>query len=215
MPFRDRQDAGRRLAARLAEQALPSPVVLALPRGGVPVGYEIAARLDAPLEVFVARKLGAPGHAELGIAAIAEGSDQVVAASTAAMLGIDTARLDEIARRERAELQRRVDLYRGGAPLPSLEDRSVILVDDGLATGVTAEAALRALRAHRPRRLVLAVPVCAPETADRLAELADLIECVESPLDFRAVGAWYEDFTQTTDDEVVDLLERSRAIVSR
>jgi putative phosphoribosyl transferase len=211
MPFRDRTEAGQRLAARLRQRALADPVVLALPRGGVPVAYEIARELGAPLEVFVARKLGAPGHEELGIGAIAEGSDEVVVSETARMLGLTRDGLDEIVRRERAELQRRIERYRYGIARPSLHDRDVILVDDGLATGVTAEAALRALRARRPRQLVLAVPVCARDTARRLAHFADVVECVESSADFVAVGAWYDDFSQTTDDEVVDLLERAGA----
>ena len=215
MPFRDRRDAGHRLAAQLQRRPLALPLVLALPRGGVPVGFEVAVQLGAPLEVFVARKLGAPGHEELGIGAIAEGSDDVVATDMARRLGLEGEGLAALARRERIELRRRIDRYRGGRPLPALAGHDVVLVDDGLATGVTAEAALRSLRRHDPRQVVLAVPVCAPGTARRLAGLADAVECLASPEDFLAVGAWYADFAQTTDDEVVELLDRARARVSR
>jgi putative phosphoribosyl transferase len=208
MRFHDRTEAGRLLADKVQQLDLRDPVVLALPRGGVPVAFEVAAGLDAPLDVFVARKVGAPGHPELGIGAIAEGGGHVVSERSLRMLRVTPAQFDDLARRERDELDRRVHHYRGGRPLPGVDGRDVVLVDDGLATGVTAEAALRALRAHRPRRLVLAVPVCALDTAHRLAATAELV-CVQTPLDFMAVGAWYDDFGQTTDDEVIDLLDRA------
>lgn len=211
MPFRDRAEAGRRLADHVKRHASVAPIVLALPRGGVPVAYEVAIELGVPLEVFVARKLGLPGHEELGIGAIAEGSDEIVTSEASRMLPSGSDAIQRIAARERVEVERRIARYRRGADLPPLEGRDVILVDDGLATGVTAEAALRALRTRRPRTLVLAVPVCAPDTARRLADLADAIECVETPMDFGAVGVWYDDFSQTTDDEVVELLDRTRA----
>jgi putative phosphoribosyl transferase len=214
MPFADRRSAGRRLGAEVARLGLTRPLVLALPRGGVPVAYEVATALRSPLDVFVARKLGAPGHPELGVGAIAEGSDAVVVSDTARMLGLGEARVHEIAARERPELDRRVERYRAGGPPPAVAGRHVVLVDDGLATGVTAEAALRALRAAGTERLVLAVPVCAPDTAQRLAGLADDVLCVESPPSFGAVGTWYEDFRQTSDEEVVDLLARARAAVA-
>ncbi len=199
--FRDRADAGERLAAALAGP-WHDPIVLALPRGGVPVAAEVAAALDAPLEVFVARKIGAPGHAELGIGAIAEG-DVVVTNDTVRMLRVSA---DDLAGRiesEREELLRRVERYRGDRPLPEVHGRDVILVDDGLATGVTAEASLRSLRARQAARLVLAVPVGARETVERLGAVADAVVCVEQPRHFQAVGQWYGDFTPTTDDEVV------------
>lgn len=212
--FHDRRDAGKALAARLGQQSFVSPVVLALPRGGVPVAFEVARALGAPLEVFVARKVGAPGHEEFGIGAIAEGSDELIVTDSARALGLTARQLAALAARERTELGRRVGHYRGGAPLPDLAGRDVILVDDGLATGVTAEAALRALRRHDPRRLVLAVPVCAPDTAHRLAEMAEEVVCLAAPSEFYAVGLWYEDFSPTTDAEVLDLLQRAHATIS-
>jgi putative phosphoribosyl transferase len=206
--FRDRWDAGERLAERLSREDLDNPVVLALPRGGVPVADVVASTLEAPLYPFVARKLGAPGHAEFGIGAIAEGSEDVVVSAAAARLGLSTEDMAQLAEQERPELERRVRAYRGDRPLPPLEDRDVVLVDDGLATGVTAEASLRALRRHNPRRLVLAVPVSAPDTAQRFGELADNVVCLATPEDFAAVGEWYDDFGQTTDDEVLEILGR-------
>ena len=211
MRFADRREAGRQLAARFDRRDWTDPIVLALPRGGVPVAFELAARIGAQLEVFVARKIGAPGHTELGIGAIAEGWDGLVITPTARAIGFGQGELEMLAGRERQELERRVEDYRKGRPLPALSGRDVILVDDGLATGVTAQAALGALRAHEPRRLVLAVPVCPPDTAAQLARIADDVVCVAAPPDFHAVGLWYEDFSQTTDAEVVELLERARS----
>src|SRR5436305_11195723 len=173
MPFRDRRHAGRQLAVRHSALNLSEPVVLGLPRGGVPVAAEVAASLDAPVDVFVARKIGAPGHEELGIGAVAEGSDMPVVTGIAARLGLRPADVERLAARARAELGRRVTAYRGNRPLPDVRGKDVVLVDDGLATGVTAEAALRSLRRLGPGRLILAVPVCARETAARLAPLAD------------------------------------------
>lgn len=213
MRFHDRTDAGQRLAAALADMDLRRPIVLALPRGGVPVGAEIAEELGAPLEVFVARKIGAPGRPEYGIGAVAEGGEPLFDRWAVQALGIPESGLAELAEAERRELDRRVRRYRGGRPLPSLAGRSVVLVDDGLATGVTAEAALLALRAQaatapgQPLRLILAVPVCARDSAARLRSLAEIV-CLSRPEDFRAVGLWYEEFGQTSDDEVVTLLAR-------
>jgi putative phosphoribosyl transferase len=212
--FKNRADAGRRLSDRLHETLGPtaSTVVLALPRGGVPVGFEVARRLGAPLEVFVARKVGAPGHPEYGIGAIAEGDETVVVDRRAVeALGITAEELSRLVAAEREELERRVDRYRRGRPLPEIAGRNVVLVDDGLATGVTAEAALRALRARKPATLVLAVPACAPEAAGRLRGVADAVVCVLEPRHFHAVGQWYERFDQTTDDEVLDLLDAAHA----
>jgi putative phosphoribosyl transferase len=211
MRFRDRSDAGRRLAERLVAQSFQEPVVLALPRGGVPVAFEIAERLHAPLDVFVARKVGAPSHPEYGIGAVAEGGEQVLDPAAASMLGITDDDFAVLAARERDELERRVAHYRGGRPLPDLTGRDVILVDDGLATGVTALVSLRALRRLGPRRLILAAPACAPDTADRMRGVADELICGMAPVNFRAVGEWYDDFRQTTDDEVLELLAKAGA----
>lgn len=209
MRFRNREDAGRRLAARLIEERLHDPVVLALPRGGVPVAAPVAVALQAPLEPFVARKVAAPGQPEFGIGAIAEGSLDVVRTRAADQLGVSAERMQSLADVERDELRRRVLLYRDGAELPSIHDRDVVLVDDGLATGVTAEAALRALRRLGPRRLILAVPVSAADTARRLETLADAVICLSTPRGFDAVGRWYDDFDQTTDAEVLAILRRA------
>jgi putative phosphoribosyl transferase len=214
-PFRNRREAGRALGVRLRQEAFADPVVLALPRGGVPVAYEVAVALRAPLEVFVARKVGAPGHEEFGIGAIAEGSDELIVTESARALGLTSSQLEALAQREQTELDRRVEHYRGGSSLPELAGRDVILVDDGLATGVTAEAALRALRGRDPGQLVLAVPVCAPDTARRLAAIAAKVVCLAAPAEFYAVGLWYEDFSQTSDAEVLDLLHRAHATASR
>jgi putative phosphoribosyl transferase len=206
MRFSDRNDAGRRLADRLAGTGLEDAVVLGLPRGGVPVAAHVAAALGTQVHVFVARKIGAPGHRELGIGAIAEGSDDVVVSDVAARVGVSADEVKLLAEEERAELERRVRAYRGSAELPPIEGRDVVLVDDGLATGVTAEAALTALRAHRPRRLVFAAPVCASQSAERLRGLADEVVCLTAPDALRAIGLWYERFEPTSDDEVVALL---------
>jgi putative phosphoribosyl transferase len=204
--FADRRDAGRALAQRLLTLELRDPVVLALPRGGVPVAYEVARGLDAALDVFVVRKVGAPQQPEYGVGAVAEGGSQVIDQRAVRALRIADDDLSRLIAHEQAEVERRVREYRGDRTLPVLRDRDVVLCDDGLATGVTAEAALRALRASSPRRLVLAAPVCAPDTADRLRALCDDVVCVDAPASFRAVGVFYDDFTQTTDDEVRRLL---------
>lgn len=209
MQFVDRQDAGRRLGQRLAEEDLDEPVVLALPRGGVPVGYEVARALGASLDVLVARKVGAPGRPELGLGAIAEGGAEVLDSQRVAALGLRREDLDPTVTAERAELERRVQQYRGDRPLPELSGRAAVLVDDGLATGVTATAGIRALRALRPARIVLAVPVGAPDTVRRLENEAEVV-CLSQPAAFRAVGKWYRRFDQTSDDQVCDLLQRAR-----
>ena len=206
--FRNRAEAGRQLARRLEDYRPQRPIVLALPRGGVPVGYELAVSLAAPLEVFVARKLGAPGHAEMAIGAIAEGGVRVLDPYALRVLGLSDGDVEALTTREAHEVARRVDLYRGGRPLPDLSGHTAIVVDDGLATGMTAEATLRSLRAAGPARLVLATPVCAPETAHRLSAEADDFVCLLMPEAFLAVGYWYEDFSQTTDEEVLELLGR-------
>ncbi len=208
MQFRDRKDAGQRLSEELSRLELNDPVVLGLPRGGAPVAFEVATALHAPLEVFVARKVGAPGQPEFGIGAVAEGGGEVRDEQLVALLGLSASDWAELVRREREELERRVHRYRADRPLPPFAGRDVVLVDDGLATGVTAEAALRALRRLDAGRVILAVPVCASETARRLGELADEVICVQTPSDFAAVGHWYADFAQTSDEEVLELLGR-------
>lgn len=186
------------------------PVVFALPRGGVPVGAEVARDLGAPLEIVVARKLGAPDQPEFGIGAVAADGGRVLNERAIRELGISEDYLEWISDREAAEAARRLRLFRGDRPYPDLDGRTAILVDDGLATGVTALAALRALRRMRPGRLILAVPVCAPQTAARLRTETDELLCLVAPADLAAVGLWYENFDQTPDEEVVRLLEEAR-----
>jgi putative phosphoribosyl transferase len=211
MIFEDRGDAGRRLAERLAPYADERPIVFALPRGGVPVGAEVARSLGAPLEVIVSRKLGAPGQPEFGIGAVAPGGVRILNERAVRALDIGEDYLNLISARESAEVERRLRLFRGeGRPYPDLEGRTAILVDDGLATGVTARAALLALRTLAPRRLVLAVPVCAPQTANLLRPETDDLICLLAPTDLEAIGFWYRDFDQVPDGEVVRLLEEAR-----
>jgi putative phosphoribosyl transferase len=208
--FEDRVDAGRQLAERLAPYAEERPVVFALPRGGVPVGAEVSRSLGALLEVIVSRKLGAPGQPEFGIGAVAPGGVRVLNERAVRALGIEEDYLEMISARELAEAERRLKLFRGDRPYPDLERRTAILVDDGLATGVTARAALLALRRMNPRRLVLAVPVCALQTAELLRPEADDLICLLAPDNLEAVGLWYRNFEQTSDEEVVRLLEEVR-----
>lgn len=210
MRFHNRRDAGRQLAARLTDYANRSDlIVLALPRGGVPVAAEVAAELDAPLDVFLVRKLGVPGHAELAMGAIAAGGVEVLSNDLIKDLGIPDALVQQVAVRERLELDRRDRLFRGDRRPPIVRGRIVILVDDGLATGATMEAAIIALRRSEPAQIVVAVPVGARETCERLGRLADRLVCLAMPVPFNAVGQWYEDFSQTEDDEVRRLLAKA------
>jgi putative phosphoribosyl transferase len=209
--FRDRQDAGVQLAAKLAQYAgLPDVVVLGLPRGGVPVAYEVARALRAPLDIFVVRKLGTPDHRELAMGAIASGGVRVLNRAVIEELRISRATVDAVAEREQREMERQERAYRGDLPLPDFSGRMVIVVDDGLATGSTMRAAVQALRQYRPARIVVAVPVAAADTFQILAREADEMVCVNVPESFHAVSAWYEEFSQTSDDEVRRLLEASR-----
>ncbi len=207
--FRDRRDAGRLLAEKLAAYAnRPDVLMLALPRGGVPVAYEVARRLVAPLDVFVVRKLGVPGHEELAMGAVATGGVRVLNDQLVEQLGIPDQMIDAVAARERQELARRERLYRGGRPPPDVRGRTVILVDDGLATGATMYAAIEALRKQNPGRIVVAVPTASPDTCEEMKAKADDVICAITPDPFQAVGRWYQDFSQTSDEEVADLLAR-------
>jgi predicted phosphoribosyltransferase len=205
--YRDRADAGRRLAETLkGYAAVPNLLVLGLPRGGVPVAFEVAKELNAPLDVFIVRKLGVPGYEELAMGAIASGDVIVLNERVIAQVGIPGPMIDQAVERERRELERRERAYRGDRPRPDVKGCTVILIDDGLATGATMRAAAAALRKQEPKRLIIAVPVAAAETCDEFRDEVDDIVCAITPEPFYAVGAWYADFSQTTDDEVRALL---------
>lgn len=209
--YQDRQEAGQVLADLLAGYAgRPDVQVLALPRGGVPVAFEVATRLGAPLDIFLVRKLGVPGHPELAMGAIAENGARVLNPDIVGYLGISDTMIDQVADAEQQEMQRRERAYRDGRAAPDIGGKIVLLVDDGLATGATMKAAVQGLRQQQPARLVVAVPVGAPETCEELTHLADEVICALTPDDFQAVGLWYAQFNQTTDEEVVRLLGRAR-----
>ena len=211
-PFRDRREAGQLLATKLTAYAnRPDVLVLALPRGGVPVAYEVARSLGAPLDIFLVRKLGVPGYEEFAMGAIATGGVRVLNDQLVGGLGIPDYIVDEVAAWEQQELDRRERLYRAHRLAPDVRGRTVILVDDGLATGATMQAAVKALRQQHPARIVVAVPTAAAETCDQLRAEADDVICAITPEPFRAVGFWYQDFSQTTDEEVRELLARSAA----
>jgi putative phosphoribosyl transferase len=208
--YRDRFEAGQRLATKLMTYANRQDVlVLALPRGGVPVAYEVAKALHAPLDVFIVRKLGVPGREELAMGAIATGGIRVLNETVVSMLHIPERIIDAVTVREQQELERRQHLYRDDRPAPDVQGRIVILIDDGLATGSTMRAAIAALRLQHPARIVVAVPVAAPSTCEELGREVDEIVCAQTPEPFYGVGLWYQDFSQTTDEEVHDLLAQS------
>jgi predicted phosphoribosyltransferase len=213
--FTDRSEAGQvlgeRVAAYLRELGIHDrPLVLGLPRGGLPVAEEVAQAVDGDLDLHVSRKIGFPGHPEFGIGAVAEHGPPFFSREVLRRAGLTEQDLAGEVERQRAEVRRRLERYRGDRPPPVATDRVVVVVDDGLATGVTAHAALASLRRQRPRHLMYAAPVCARDAADSLAE-ADSVVCVHTADDFGAVGAWYWDFTQTTDEDVVDILNRAWA----
>jgi putative phosphoribosyl transferase len=211
IPFHDRTDAGRRLARKLTAYAgNPNVIVLALPRGGVPVGYEVACAIGAPLDVFVVRKLGVPGHEELAMGAIASGNVQVLNDDVVRALRISPDVIARVAAEEQIELERREELYRDGGPAADVRCRTAILVDDGLATGASMSAAVAALRQLHPKRIVVAVPVAAASACEAFRRLVDEVVCAMTPESFQAVGIWYNDFSQTTDDEVRALMGRMK-----
>ncbi|MCI0389103.1 MAG: phosphoribosyltransferase [Acidobacteria bacterium] len=210
MRYQDRTEAGRLLAERLAKyKNRPDVVILALPRGGVPVGFEVAQALNAPLDVFVVRKLGVPGQEELAMGAIASGGVRVFNEDIVQMLRIPDEMIEAAVAKETQELERRERLYRGDSPALDARGRVAILIDDGLATGSTMRAAALALRRHLPSRIVVAAPVAAGSTCDELSNEVDEVICAETPEPFHAISLWYRDFTQTTDDQVRELLAQS------
>ena len=209
MPFRDRADAGRRLAVRLRHLRGEDVVVLGLPRGGVPVAAEVARVLAAPLDVFVVRKLGMPSQPELAMGAVGEAGALVVNHGVVRRAHVGEAEFVEVERRERAEVERRALQFRGDRPRMALEGRTALVVDDGIATGSTARAACRVARAQGAARVVLAAPVCAPDTARALCDEVDELVCLETPRWFSAVGQYYTDFRPTSDDEVAALLQQA------
>jgi predicted phosphoribosyltransferase len=208
--FADRTDAGRRLAEELTAYCdRDDVIVLALPRGGVPVAYEVAEKLHAPLDVFLVRKLGVPGHEELAMGAIASGGVEILNDDVVNALGISDAAIERVAEQELQELARREHEYRGSRPPLDVHNCTAILIDDGLATGASMAAAVEGLRALGPSKIVVAVPTASPETCNAFRSRVDEIVCAETPVPFRAVGEWYDDFSQTTDDEVRTLLARA------
>jgi putative phosphoribosyl transferase len=210
--FADRREAGRLLAEAVGGQGrLIDPIVLALPRGGVPVGFEVARRLRAPLDVLIVRKVGAPGQEELAVGAVASGGAEYLNAELIAELRLSQAVVDRIREREIAEVERRSHRYRGDRPWPDLRGRSVIVVDDGAATGATALAAIAAVRPQSPAEMIVALPVAPRDTCDRLRAAADLLVCLRSPELFLAIGMWYRDFGQVADEEVAALLRLAAA----
>lgn len=209
MIFESREEAGRKLAEALERFQGEEVMVLALPRGGVPVGFEVAARLHAPLNVLVVRKIGSLYNPEFGIGAIAEENVELIDRPAARALHISQKDLKEVIRKERNELERRVSVYRNNKPLSFLENKTIILVDDGLATGVTAHAAILSIKKRKPKRIIFASPVCAANTARELKHLVETMICLTTPVDFESVGLWYRHFEQVEDKEVVTLLKKN------
>lgn len=210
MLFEDRHEAGRQLARQLGSYRGKNAIVLALPRGGVVVGYEVAKALDLPLDVIITRKIGAPGNPEYAIGAVAETGDVQLNQEEIRLYGISSQYVNTEIKRQRQEIERRVQLYRGGRRLPNVRDKIVIIVDDGIATGFTMRASIRAIKAEQPEKIVLAVPVAPPDVLDEMRREVDEVVCLATPEPFFAVGAWYRHFEQTTDEEVRDYLAEVR-----
>jgi putative phosphoribosyl transferase len=208
--FRDRRDAGRKLAQELIHYSGRSDVtIFALPRGGVPVAYEVALAINAPMDIFIVRKLGLPGREELAIGAIASGGIRVLNNDIVRILNVPEEVINFVVQRERQELKRRERMYRGDRPMPNVHDRTVILIDDGLATGATMRAAVTGLRAQNPARIVVAVPTAAREVCEAFQFEVDEMICAMTPEPFQGVGKWYEEFPQMNDEEVRNLLEKA------
>jgi putative phosphoribosyl transferase len=207
-PFRNRSEAGKQLAEKLTAYAKRDVVVLALPRGGVPVAFEIAKTLDVPLELLLVRKLGVPGHEELAFGAVASGGVRVLNHDIVESLEISRETVELVTAREEAELERREKLYRGDKPFPKPQGKTVIVVDDGIATGATMRVSVEALRQHEPAKIIVAAPTSAPDTYQQLRLETDEVICLATPEPYLAVGTWYEDFSQTSDEEVKNLLKQ-------
>ena len=208
--FKDRFDAGDKLASKLLEYKEDKIIILALPRGGVPLGYKIAKKLNAPLSIVVSRKIGAPGQEEFGIGAISEKNSLYLNYATIRSLDLDERSISKIINKENKELKRRIKLYRKDRAIPDLKNKKVILVDDGLATGVTAKAAIKALKKMGVNEIIFAVPVCARQSAKEVEPLIDKMVCLLKPDDLRAIGFYYDNFEQTTDEEVLHLLKKAK-----
>lgn len=211
--FNDRTDAGKRLVERLSKYANREDVlILALPRGGVPVAFEVAKELNVKMDVFIVRKLGVPGNEELAMGAVASGNIRVLNEDVIRSFHIPQRIIDEVTANELKELERRERIYRGSLPMPKISGLTVILIDDGLATGATMRAAVAAVKTKNPAKVIIAVPVAAPDTCSAFGNEVDEVICVATPEPFYGVGAWYEDFSQTTDKEVIELLDRAAKI---
>lgn len=213
--YSDRHHAGKELAKSLKEYAHGDAIVLALPRGGVNIGYELAKALHIPLDVIVARKIGLPENPEFGIGAIGENGARVLDTRVIRLIGIPDDVLKNIIMKEQTELKRRVRLYRKNKPLPNLKNKTVILVDDGLATGVTAKAAIEAIKKQQPKKIIFASPICAYDTAQEFRSLVDEVICLATPLDLMSIGLWYRNFDQVSDEEVLQLLADAQEFMTR
>lgn len=210
MIFKDRQEAGEKLAEKLIKYADEKPVIIALPRGGVVLGYEVAKKLNAPLDIIVARKIGAPFNPELGIGAIAPNGIRILNVEAIQHFGISEIEIEKIIKKETEEMERRIKLYRKDRPALDLHKKTVIVIDDGLATGVSTRAALLAIKTMSPKKTILAVPVSPPHTADKFRKKVDEFICLGEPQDFYAVGAYYDNFEQTSDEEVINLIQKAK-----